>query len=165
MKRPMIAAITALAASTGQAQALSCVRPDVARSFLEAVHSGRSNAVVHGRVSLDTGLLPRRNPLSPNDMPPRTRIPGRLEGRSLGKAGFTAEFDAPLSVDILCQGPWCGSVSPNVPQLLFVEKTGEGFVLAAEPCGQFQFPQPTPDQLKTVRFCMRGAACRPQADY
>ena len=159
-----IAAITALA-TTGQALALSCVPPDVARSFVEAQKSDKAYVVVHGRLSYDTALLPSRNRADINDMPPRTTLSARLTGKALTRSGFTADFDVPVKLEIHCWGPWCSGTSPDIDQLLFVEKTEAGYVFAAEPCGQFEFAEPTQRQLGIVRNCMRGRSCEPRQKF
>lgn len=161
----VLACLLAVLAGAGQAVALSCVPPDVAASFQAAAQSERVYVVVHGRLSYDVALLPQPIENDINNMPPETRIPARLTGKSLAKAGFVNAFDAPVTLNIQCWGPWCGGIDPDVPVLLFVEKTGAGFVMATEPCGQFAFHNPTPQQLKTLSFCMRGAACKAKSAY
>ena len=157
MKRFLLPVMLSFAA--GPALSLSCLPPDVIRSYNEAAASEKSYVVVHGTLSFDEGQLPEVDLNRQDETPPETDIPGRLTGKSLSQAGFEAEFDRPVTVRAMCFGPWCGRPVSGTDYLSFLEKSGDSYVLAVTPCGGFEFAEPTKAMLKQVTQCMQGNSC------
>lgn len=142
----------------GPALALSCLAPDVMRSYAEAAASEKEYVVVHGTLSFDEAQLPPEDLLQ-NDKPPETDIPARLSGTYLTEAGFEETFDRPVTLRALCLGPWCGRPASGSDYLAFLEKAGDGFLLEINPCGGFEFADPDTAMLDKVAQCFRTGDC------
>lgn len=140
------------------ALALSCVSPSVERTFHEVVAAPELYVIVHGRLMLDTGKLPRAG--TTNSNPPKmTKVEARIKGRSLSEAGFATPFDRTLTLEVGCVGPWCGSVANEEYVLAFVRKGADGYSLSVSPCGGHVFGAPKKAMLKKVKQCYNGGAC------
>ncbi len=151
--------VAALMLCAGPALALSCLRPDVASSFIRANEAEETYVVVHGRLSFDDRLIPEYD-MTRHDRP-ETRIPARLTGFGLSRTGFDLEFDRDVTLLLQCFGPWCGGAVSDAEYLIFMERTEVGYIVPADPCGSMVFSDPTPAQLDRVARCMAGKACEP----
>ncbi|MDR9392737.1 MAG: hypothetical protein RI571_00280 [Roseovarius sp.] len=151
----------ALIFMAGPAVALSCLRPDVARSFHRADAAPETYLVVHGKLGFDESLLPERNLRSWQGAPAETLVPAVLKGKSLSKAGFETDFDRQITLKVQCFGPWCGGAVSGIDYLAFVENDSGDFFLTLGPCGGFDFPRPDAEMLETVLRCFRGGRCEP----
>lgn len=161
--RVSVAILALWPALSGPAHALSCAAPDVARSFQFAQEAEAAYVVVHGALDYDASQVPERTPENQFDGVPTTRIPGRLTGMALSKAGFKTPFDQPVIVAVDCYGMWCGGANADAPFLFFIEKTDDqGYVLHLRPCGEFAIYDPKPEMLDQAVMCIRGEACEPE---
>ena len=158
----MIRTALALAASlaANQAAALSCIPPDVARTFTEAAKSEDTYMILLGRFDVPPGALPELD-LSDNDPEP-VSVQAMFRGQQLQADG---SFDGALSVPVLlaqsCAGPWCGQMAQDQRMLAFVRQTETGLVLDVEPCDQWHFARPTDEMLETLGACVTGGECAP----
>lgn len=141
----MLALVAALAGAT-EAAALSCMAPDVRRSFRDAQAAPETYVIVQGMLTMQN--------------PNRSRV-GRLEGHMATRDGFTRPFSARVRLRHTCLGPWCGSVSPGAV-LAFVQRNGDGYLIQEGPCSGNVFYSPTEQQIRQVIRCLRGGACKPQ---
>lgn len=140
------------------ALALSCLAPDVARSYGIFAAEPEPYVVVHGRLTLDARLLPKAK--ASNRKPPRgTEIPGKLQGTSLSKEGFKLPFEQDVTLRVRCLGSWCGTAQNGADVLAFVRKDADGYVINIGPCGGSVFTAPKPAMLKRVQRCMAKDAC------
>lgn len=155
------AALAASAILSGPAHALSCIPPDVARSYGDAEASVNAYVVVYGMLRFDNGKLPKVDWEHQEQTPPQTVILGRLTGHSLSPEGFVTPFDRAVTLLVECYGPWCGGANADIPYLAFVEKSQGGYRVALSPCGGFDFPEPTDEMLDQAVQCMRGKTCQP----
>lgn len=153
-----LAALLVALMFAGQAMALSCVPQDIKRTFTQAHEAEEIFVVVHGRVSFDADLLPKTD-LADQTMPQSTDIPARIEGVALTRKGFGPAFAQDITLSVLCFGPWCGGMVPDIEQLTFLQRTEAGYVLQINPCGGMAFPEPTEDMLDTVATCFRRGTC------
>lgn len=158
MKRILAAVVLSLAA--GPALSLSCLPVDVVTSFKDATTAEETYVVVHGTLEFDESDLPEVDLDRQDQTPPQTDIAARLTGKSLSKAGFKADFDQPITLRVECLGPWCGQAVPGTDYLSFLQVTDEGYLLAVNPCGGFDFAEPTPAMLNTVTQCFQGKSCQ-----
>lgn len=140
--------------SAGPVFALSCVQPNVADSFREAVAASEDYVVVYGILKFDDRLKPEPD-FSSIDAE-GTKIPARLEGKALNKSGFRADFMQDVTLDLACFGPWCGDAKSGVKYLAFLRKSGSEYVFTADPCGSWAFQDASRAQLEQARQCMRG---------
>lgn len=154
MTRYGLAALLALFA--GQADALSCMRPDIARDYERAASAEEIYHAVTGVLDFDPATLPVVDYDNQQDTPPETDIPARLTGRTLTSSGFTAEFERDITLRVHCFGPWCASPQPGTPYLTFVESTRQGLVMHVDPCGGLSHPNPSAELEARVVACSKG---------
>ncbi len=154
----------ALSALAQPVLALSCLRPDVARSFNEAAAAKESYVIVQGRLTFDTSRLPKTDLGAQEEIPPHVDIAARLTGMSLSKQGFTSDFDHPVTLRVQCFGPWCGGAASGAQYLSFLEKTDTGYMLTVTPCGGFGFAEPSREILETVSACFQNGRCAETSD-
>ena len=160
MIRTTIAA-AAFVALAAPALALSCIQPDVARSYAQAAEAEERYLVVHGTLTFNESRLPDAGY---NDSAASTRIPAQLNGMALSRSGFDHPFDKAITLEVQCFGPWCGGAKSGLPYLGFVRVDGSGYTFAVDPCGSLGFAEPTPQMLDQAKRCMQGGACKPK-DY
>lgn len=146
----------------GPLSALSCLQPDVARSFAEAAASETAYVIAHGRLDFNARHWPQPGSNAPNSMPPETKLSGRFSGHALTLAGFDRPFvDIPVTIKAQCLGPWCATLAPGQDYLVFLERGPDGYALVAGPFGGSAFPDPTPAPRATLLACLRGDSCKP----
>lgn len=158
MKRGFILSVM-LAVLASPAVALSCLRPDVVRSYHQAAGAEEHYVVVHGELRFDQSRLPDAEL---NDSPPSTRIAAKLSGHALSNGTFSHPFDRSIKLDVLCFGPWCGVAKSGVDYLAFLEVREGGYILKINPCGGQAFAEPTPEMLRQVEQCNAGGPCKTQ---
>ena len=129
---------------------------DVGSAFEAARDSDEAYAVVTGDLSFDPDLLPVVDWADQVSVPARTDIPARLTGFSLVFEGFNAPFDAEITLQIGCAGPWCASAAPG-PSLAFLKQTRAGWVLEQRPCGGFYFGDPAANITARVKALYAAA--------
>ncbi len=152
MKRILVA-IAVLAGT--QAQALQCLRPDPVRSFQAAMAAAETYVVLRGTVAEAEILIP---PAKDETQP--YPVPVWFIGHILTVDGFTQALETPMTVQINCTGPWCGSMLPEVEVIAFAKVVAGTYVIDAGPCETWVF-QPTPLVEDVLTSCIRGAACVP----
>lgn len=155
----LILAAGVLAAT--EAAALSCMRPDVRRSYAQAEAAQERYSIVRGRLSFDTAQLPQ--PDLKNQRARTVTIPGRLSGHGLTAQGFAAPFDRAITLEVSCVGAWCGSARPGRDVLAFLRRDGAEYALEIGPCPFFLFPAPDTAQIAAVVACQAGGPCDPDA--
>ena len=143
------------------ALALTCLPHSVEATYQRAEKAEESYLVVHGRLTFDAGALPD-NGTGTQNPPKMTRVPARLSGMALSKGGFDVPFEQPLTLEVACYGPWCGSAEEG-DVLAFVERSPQdGYLLESNPCGGNLFAAPKPAMLKQVQTCFAGGDCTPE---
>jgi len=156
-----VSAALVLALSTGPAFALSCIQPDLARTYQQASAAKEVYIIVQGSLSFDEGRLPVVDYNNQENTPHNTYIPARLLGQSLTLNGFDAAFDQSITLNAKCFGPWCANPASGLPYLAFLERTEAGYMLVLDPCGGFGFPEPTEAVKAKAVICFQGGACAP----
>ena len=149
----LLVAIAALAGT--QAQALSCLRPDPVNSFLAANESPETYVILRGRVAEAEILIP---PVVGKDQ--SHPVPGWFIGQALTSTGFDQPLETPVTVQVLCAGPWCGSMLPEEDLIIFATLTDGVYEIQAGPCDGAAF-QPSPETEALLLSCFQGAACVP----
>lgn len=151
------AATAALIVSASEASALSCLRPDVARTFSEVAASEDIFVVLLGEFAFDT---PPSTETGDINAPRGVSFPARFVGQALGAEGFGGAVALDMTVALTCAGPWCGQMAPQgTPTVAFAEQTDAGYVLNVGPCGGRAFPEPEPEDIARIEACMRGEGC------
>lgn len=150
LTRLALAATLALAAA-GPAAALTCIRPEIARSFDWA--DERPEAFV-----LALGSLVRTGPNTLDGPPsdnPLIRVgysfPARFDGMLATANGFSRAAVLDVTVEVDCRSAWCGGDSLSDHGLYFFRRDGaEDHALEAGLCGGFFFDNPSEDQVMEV---------------
>lgn len=149
-----IALTIALAADP--AAALSCLRPDLDRSFGWADERPEPFVLALGSL-VRTGPDTPDGPASDN---PQGRVsysfPARFDGRLATAEGFTVERSFDMMVEVQCQSVWCGGHGLSDHGLYFFRQDGEdAHALEAGLCGGFFFDNPTEHLLMDALGLMR----------
>lgn len=157
MKAPMIAAMLAL--TTGQAHALSCMRPDPIETFQRVAAAEESYFVLSGTLTFDETLLPPG--VSQNPIGTPAVIPAQFSGKGLTSDGFVNDYISPINLQITCAGPWCGSAQSGMEAVFFVEATRPLATVIADPCGGMIFSRVSAATKDMLTSCMAGGTCTP----
>ncbi|SMX46625.1 hypothetical protein [Actibacterium lipolyticum] len=153
-------ALTLSLCLAGQANALSCMRPDVARSFQFANESDKLFVLAHGKlIAPDPG--PRQRPEKNGQHGASRSYDATFEGKGISPRGFDAPFTAPVTITETCLSVWCGKAPLNQDVVVFIEKSETGYLVEEGPCGGMIFAAPSPTDLKRLTNCMRGKKCEP----
>lgn len=155
LTRLALAAVLALAGGA-PALALTCMRPDILRSYGWADERPEPFVVA-------LGALVRTGPDTPAGPTGETaqervsyRFPARFEGRLATADGFTVERAFDVTVEVECRSVWCGGPSLSDYGLYFLRQdAGDAHALEAGLCGGFFFDNPTEHQLMEVLGQMR----------
>lgn len=140
------------------ALALSCMRASVPATYERLQAAPETYVVVHGKLMIENGKKGQKG-FSTGTEPKSSRVRGTIAGKSLSKAGFQAPFERDIRVDLICLGPWCGSVENGSDVLAFLKREGGGYVLSVEPCYGDVFVNPQPDMLKQAERCFKKGQC------
>ena len=151
-----------LAATGGQAMALSCLRPDPIATYKQLAAAPESYFVLRGELTFDETALPPS--VGQNDTVAPDPIPGQFVGTGLTKEGFTADYVTDVLLQVSCAGPWCGSAQSGVEAVWFVPFSDPPATLQADPCGTMAFYQPTEAVIEMLESCMAGDACTPVSE-
>lgn len=142
--------------SASQADALSCISPDVARTFNQVSAADETYVVLLGSFEFEPPKTPRRNINNPAEV----RVTSVFRGQFLGAEGFGDAAPQDVTLHFSCMGPWCGSLPDSGETILgFVERTSQGFVFDIDPCYSKAFVSPSPVDIARVEACMRGEDC------
>ncbi len=155
MKAALFTGLMVCAAT--QAHALSCWRPDVARSFQLAAQADEAYVILLGTYefgdvpSSTTGDINQRRDVE---------VTAQFSGMFLGENGFQDAPTLDVELAFTCAAAWCGSLQNDGAQVLaFVEQMSDGYRLEIGPCGGQAFTNPTDAQIAQVQACMTGDTC------
>lgn len=153
MTRIILAALIAITA--GQAQALSCLPADIARTFNWAAAAEERYLVLNGVFSFDAPARTQGGQLERETV----SLDAVFEGSYLGAEGFVAAPSLDVTLTFVCLGPWCGSMENGGDDtLVFAQQTSDGYVIEIDPCYSTVFAS-NDDNIDRVEACMRGGAC------
>ena len=158
MKSLLFAA--SLAVVAGQAQALSCLRPDPIQTFMQLAAAEERYFVLYGELTFDESLLPEGVSMDQTREP--DPIPGQFVGKGLTRDGFANDYVSAVNLQVTCAGPWCGSAQSGIDAIYFVPMSEPPATLIAGPCGGMIFPEPSQATLDMLTTCMQGGPCLPQ---
>lgn len=150
------AAITLIAS---EAVALSCLAPDVARSFERAAQAEERYLIMLG--TFEFGEVPSSDTGDINN-PREVSVRSEFQGQYLTENGFQAAPPLAVEIAFTCAAAWCGGMASDGAQVLaFVEQTNAGYTLNVGPCGGQAFREPNATQIEQVLSCMSGDICEP----
>ena len=178
MRRVLTVAAAALMLSES-ALALSCVRPDLARTMESAKASddlyyifvGTFETPPQPKQDYDPGLgtqFPFKPPLARS-------VPARFDGIGLSQMPqYDSQLRAmPVQINLTCAGPWCASVpTPGKPVIAFVKaRQNQPPLLEIGPCPNYVFSlrepvmqSPEPKQIKRLRQCFEKS-CKSKDNF
>ncbi len=136
-----------------QAQSLSCIRPNLARSFNWYQESEDRYRMAVGSVS--------------NLQSPGKYIPGQMRairadftGRLFGLSGLGPVTTTRIILTSTCIASWCGNFpKPNVNSVVFLKSRKTGPVLEIPPCPGGYFPNPSHQTIELLQACLRYGKC------
>lgn len=136
------------------ATALSCMKPNLARSFNHYAEAEESFVIAIGKVSYSQPV-PKYKQGEPRS------VSAELAGGLLGLTGFGENQSIPVTVNTSCLHVWCGAIPrPNQEIIAFLEKTPAGYVMTNAPCpGVFQMA-PSDREKRIVQSCLKRGKCR-----
>ena len=149
----------ALCVLASHASALSCMRPDLATTFLQMNEVPEDVYVLRGSLEFDESLLPQGVVNEPREPEP---IPAMFKGKGLTLDGFTYRFERPVTVQPVCYGPWCGSAVSGEEMITFGKVVAGAVIVEVNPCGTTTFYEPTQTMVDSVVGCIRGDRCEPK---
>lgn len=160
MRRSVYTALMVLI-PTGPVAALSCLPHDAAATYQRLDTADEVYIAVHGTLDFDSSRLPQTDLANQRATPTETRIPARLHGHALSRAGFTQPFDAAITLRVLCFGPWCAQPPAGADVMAFVQKDAGDHIVTINPCGGDAFFAPNPETVKTAQDCFVDGPCDP----
>lgn len=155
--KSLIAATLTIVLPANTALALSCLRPDVVRSYQMAAEASESYVVVSGVLDHQMAEVPtdRKEGNAP------VSFAAQLVGKHLTADGFTGDFSRPVEVTLNCVSVWCATLPPQHSSVLaYVRMEGDQFFIDANPCQTWLFDDPTPDQMVSVVACHTEGNCQ-----
>ncbi|WP_424941551.1 hypothetical protein [Aliiroseovarius sp. S253] len=158
MRAFVLAAMIALPTT---ASALSCRPYNAIAAYHDAAESEDAYVVARGTLRFDESKLPKVDWDHQEDVKPDNFLTGRIDGQSLTRAGFTAQFVRDIDINVQCAGPWCSGLTNGADYLVYLKKVGDGYLLETNPCGGFAFQDPDQDTLSKVTACLNGKRCDP----
>ena len=158
MKALLLAA--ALATVSGQAHALSCLRPDPIATFKQVAEAPESYFVLYGELTFDEDALPAGVSMDMTRAP--DPIPARFRGNSLSLEGFTNNYFGDVELQIGCAGQWCGSARSGIDAIYFVRADNKPVTMQANACGGMIFAEPSQATLDMLTSCVQGGRCLSQ---
>ncbi len=168
--RSVIAGIAAAMMFSQSASALSCMRPDLAKTMEEAKASEKLYYVLVGKLTYDPANLPPKHKFNGQQGHPPRITPAMFHGYALTP---DARSDVPLSgypvdVEVSCAGPWCGGLpSEQSTRIAFVEaREGLPPVLKVSACPGMTFEtRPNDGQVEKLRTCFDKTCQSDRPDY
>lgn len=133
------------------AAALSCMHPNVARSFNWHAEAAETYVVALGTLTI-SGTVPKQQS-------GKTRsVPANFDGVFLARKGAVTQ--RPVTIKSECASRWCGPIPDTTdPMLMFFKHTGDGLALHSGPCpGAFR-ANPTPQERAILTKCLRRGKC------
>ena len=139
------------------AQALSCVKPDVTRSYYKWAFSQTIYEVAVGKL-FPVEALPEK--ASPSPKPTHAKaIAYRFEGAIITSIK-NIPLSTPVTVQPTCINAWCGAY-PRIdgPAIYAFEKEGNTYLLRPSACGGDIFAQDVKKNTKIIRDCLTFGTC------
>lgn len=161
MKPALLLAICVALIAT-ESSALSCLRPDAARTFKALDAAPEPYQILRGQLEFDEAALPGAEPAtSQGGNRQGAMIEATVRGHLLTAAGFTTPFEGPVTLNIGCAGPWCGGLTANIDTIAFVQLMPNGTrMISVEACPFAVFQANIDDRIVgQIAACASGEAC------
>ncbi|WP_424975845.1 hypothetical protein [Dinoroseobacter sp. S124A] len=138
---------------TQPAHALSCLRADAVRSYLDRAERP-DQVVLLGTFDFTPGALDRPDGTMTR-IPEDKQVAGQFRGEDLLTG---TRIEGPITVVSHCMASWCGNMVPGI-HLAFGTQTAAGLVVSVDPCGTAAFPDPDMASLARLERCMVDRDC------
>jgi hypothetical protein len=156
----IVLAIVTSALVAQQALALSCLRPDVVRSYEQAALADEIYVMLLGRFTFDAAELPKGQDVQPPGQDRSASLSAEFVGHGLNRSGFVVPVERSVTLSVQCWAAWCGGLASGGLGMAFAERTAEGYVVKIDPCGTQFFPDPSDAMIEQAVACMQGHSCR-----
>lgn len=152
MKRLICALLVGMIAT--QAQALSCLRPNLATAFNQFQKSDETYRIAVGTIRI-TG-----KPAKYIDGKPR-RMKATFQGQFMGLSGLGAMQKESVTLQTHCLAHWCGGFPNNTDTkyVMFLRKSTAGNVLDLTACPDGNMSTVTDKRLKMLQKCLKRGLC------
>ncbi|KAB7614652.1 hypothetical protein F9L33_08420 [Amylibacter sp. SFDW26] len=140
-------------ALASQAAALSCVRPNIGRTFNNVAASKDIYVMGQGTLTA-TGKIPKYQ------QSVERQITTEFTGVFYGVSGALRERTVLVTVDTICFASWCGSFpKTDEKMIVFLKKSPSGYRLESNPCdGHFKIA-PTIKEIRILQKCLKKGEC------
>ena len=142
------------------AYALSCMRPNLARTFNNAAASKDTFHVAYGKIKPTQKVVdPNKNTTDINNKKSYS-VKAEFTGGFLGFNGFGKSKTKPIRVNVSCLGAWCGGFPNSADDMIvFLKRTPDGMTVDSGPCGGDIKFNPSEEELNIIKSCMRNGKC------
>lgn len=141
--------------------------PDVARSFQQANEAAETYVGLYGTFDFDPAAMPQGIEMDRNgaNLPAPEPVLAKFRGQGLTPRGWEGDLRLEVLLMPTCAGPWCGSLEPGDPILVFAQRNGTDYAVEVGPCGGWAFVAPDEATLDQATACMAGGECTPKDPY
>jgi len=153
----LLLALPMLLATTGAAHALSCMRPDIVRSFEQWSTSSAEYLLVRGVLSpTPPGPVPPAPSGDINNPNPPAPHLYRFSGATISRSG-NRPWNGDVMVIPTCVAAWCAA-HPQGPQeaIMAFKRVGGRYTLEYGPCGGQIFARNLDANEAALRVCLYG---------
>ena len=137
-----------------QAQALSCLWPNVAQTFNSKQISTETYVLMVGTVKL-TGKPPEYVQGKPRS------AKALVAGKYVGRRGLSATQTVPVTVQTHCAASWCGGFPNDMLEdvIMYLRQTPKGAVIDIHACPNGFGQIATQDRVRLLQSCLRKGKC------
>lgn len=136
-----------------QAAALSCMRPNLARSFNFYEQSDDKFVIAVGKLTPTDKIPDYKQGVS-------REVAAEFKGGFLGRWGVKDQPPQTVMIKTSCLASWCGAIPErSVDVLAFIKKTPAGLVLETGPCHGEYTENPSKKLIRTLQTCLAKSEC------
>ncbi len=137
-----------------QVQALSCLRPNTAKTFNFHQEAPEKYRLFVGKVKM-TGVIPKYVEGTPQS------AKAVATGRFVGRSGLTKAQSLNVTVQTQCVASWCGGFPSAMDKdvIMYIKQTPKGDVIDIGACPGGFGQVVTDDRVKLLQKCLRKGKC------
>ena len=141
------------------AWSLSCIRPDIVRTFEEARDSKAGFWIVRGRILADGPIaMPQPDAGGRYKDNSSASTPVRFKGAGLRPNGEFASFEMDITLTVSCFAHWCGSPPLDTEVFAAIEVKDSGPELQVNACSGRVMPYSEDDEKRLLQ-CLSDGIC------
>ncbi len=140
-------------AMASQAIALSCLRPNIGRTF-------NTIATSESIYLMGQGTLTATEKIPDYKQGVERQIRANFTGVFYGVTGTSTKRTISVTVDAICFASWCGNFpKTNKKTVVFLKQSPNGLRLESNPCeGHFKV-SPTSKDMRILQECLKNGMC------